>query len=55
MVTTVVSSGQSAVSERHPSLTQSEVLASAVWSNSQDEAKARVVQGKKTTIRSMVA
>lgn len=46
---TVVSSGQSAVSERHPSLAQSKVLASAVWSNSQDETKAGLLPGKTTS------
>lgn len=39
--------GQGAVSERHPSLTQGKVLASAVWSCRQAEKKRKPVQGKR--------
>ncbi len=47
---TNVSLGQSAVSERHPCLAQSEVLASAVWSDWQKETKRRTLQRKKTKL-----
>lgn len=40
-------SGQSPVSERHPSISQSKVLASAVWSNWQDETERNSLPGKK--------
>lgn len=46
-----VPSGQSAVSERHPRLTQSQVLAPAVWSYRQDEATQKPLPGKNTTHR----
>lgn len=42
-----VPTGQSAVSERHPRLTQSQVLATAVRSYRQDERKRKPLPGKK--------